>query len=65
MSLIKSLLNQKFPVQYDPNNRSAWYIEQTFMAGYEIIQRLSLDYPPDTGPYRDYGDRPIDLHLDR
>jgi len=63
--LIKSLLNQKFPVQYDPNNRSAWYIEQTFMAGYEIIQRLSLDYPPDTGPYRDYGDRPIDLHLDR
>jgi hypothetical protein len=63
--LLKTLLNQKFPVLYDPNNPTEWYIVQTIMAGYEIIQKLSADYPPDTGPYRSDTDRPIDLHLDR
>jgi hypothetical protein len=63
--LIKTLLNQEFQVQYDPNNPSAWYIAEATIAGYEIIQRLSPDYPPETGPYRSDGDQPIDLHLDR
>jgi hypothetical protein len=61
--LLKSLLQHKFPVQYDPRNPSAWYIAQTTMEGCEIIQKLSTDYPPDSGPYRSDGDEPIDLHL--
>ncbi|MGH9560812.1 MAG: hypothetical protein ACRD3S_05090 [Terracidiphilus sp.] len=63
--LIKTLLQRKFPVQYDPDNPSAWYIENANMEGYEILQKLSADYPPDIGPYRSDGDQPIDLHLDR
>ena len=63
--LIKTLLNQEFPVQYDPNNPSAWYIAEATIASREIIQKLSPDYPPDSGPYRSDGDLPIDLHLDR
>jgi hypothetical protein len=62
--LVKTLLNQEFPVQYDPNNPSAWYIAEATIAGFEIIQKLSSDYPADTGPYRSDGDEPIDLHLD-
>jgi hypothetical protein len=63
--LIKTLLNQEFPVQYDPNNPSAWYIAEATIASCEIIQKLSVDYPPDSGPYRSDGDLPIDLNLDR
>lgn len=63
--LVKTLLSRKFPVQYDPSDPSAWYIAEAAIEGYEIIQRLSPDYPPDTGPYRSDGDQPIDLHLDR
>jgi hypothetical protein len=59
--LVKTLLNHKFSVQYDPSNPSAWYIAETNMAGHEIIQKLSSEYPLDTGPYRSDGD--IDLHL--
>jgi hypothetical protein len=36
--LLKTLLNQKFPVQYDPDNPSSWYIAEETLAGYEIIQ---------------------------
>lgn len=61
--LIKTLVNQKFPVQYDPDAPSAWFIAESTIAGCEIIQKLSPDYPPDTGPYRSDGDAPIDLHL--
>lgn len=61
--LVKTLIGQKFPVQYDPNNTSAWYIAEATIGSYEIIQRLSTDYPPDTGLYRSDGDQPIDLHL--
>jgi hypothetical protein len=63
--LLNTLLNQKFPVQYDPNDPSAWYIAESTISGYEIIQRLSPDYPPETGPYRSDGGEPIDLHLGR
>jgi hypothetical protein len=61
--LIKALLSQKFPVQYDPKSPSAWYIAEAMIAGYEIIQQLSADYPSDSGPYRSDGGEPIDLHL--
>jgi hypothetical protein len=61
--LVKALLNQKFPVQYDPSSPSAWYIADANIAGYEIIQKLSPDYPSDIGPYRSEGDAPIDLNL--
>jgi len=63
--LVKTLLNLRFPVQCDPNNPSGWYIAEATIGGCEIIQGLSPDYPPDTGPYRSDGDEPIDLHLDR
>ena len=36
--LLKSLLNQKIPVQYDPDNPSSWYIAEATIAGYEIMQ---------------------------
>jgi hypothetical protein len=63
--LVKTLLNHEFPIQYDPNNPSAWYVAEPSIAGYEIIQKLSPDYPADTEPYRSDGGSPIDLHLDR
>lgn len=63
--LLKTLVNRKFPVQYDPDSLSAWYIAEATIAGCEIVQRLSPDYPPETGPYRSDGDEPIDLHLGR
>ncbi len=63
--LIKTLLKQEFQVEYDPDNPCAWYIAEATLAGYEIIQKLSPDYPLDIGPYRRYADRPIDMHLDR
>jgi hypothetical protein len=63
--LIKTLINQKFPIQYDPEDPSAWYIAQSTIAGYEIIQKLGSDYPSDRGPYRSDGDEPIDLHLNQ
>jgi hypothetical protein len=67
--LVKTLLHQEFPVQYDPNNPSAWYIAQATIAGYEIIQKQSLYYLPETGLcrtglYSGDGGNPIDLHLD-
>jgi hypothetical protein len=61
--LVKSLLHRRFPVQYDPDSPSAWYVAQATIEGYEIIQKLSSDYPLDSGPYRSDGDQPIDLHL--
>jgi len=61
--LIKTLLHRKLPVQYDHNNPSAWYLAEATLAGYEIIQKLSSEYPLDSGPYRSDGDEPIDLHL--
>lgn len=63
--LVKSLLSQEFPVQYNPGNPSAWYIAEPTMAGFDILQELSHGYPSDTGPYRSDGDEPIDLHLGR
>jgi hypothetical protein len=63
--LVKTLPNREFPIQYDPNNPSAWYIAEATIASREIIQKLSPDYPSDSGPYRSDGDVPIDLHLDR
>lgn len=63
--VLKTLLNQKIPIQYDPENPSAWYLAQATIGGYEIVQKLSADYPPDGGPYRSDGDQPIDLHLGR
>jgi len=63
--LIKTLVGQQLPVQYDPDDPSAWFISENAIAGCEIIQKLSLDYPPDSGLYRDDGDAPIDLHLNR
>lgn len=63
--LVKTLLDLEFPIQYDPENPSAWYIAEKTIADCEIIQKLGHDYPPDTGPYRSDGDQPIDLHLDR
>lgn len=62
---MKTLLNQKFPVQYDPGNPSAWYIAKETLGGYVIIQKLSPDYPPDFGPYTTDGGESIDLHLNR
>jgi hypothetical protein len=61
--LIKSLLGRRFPVQYDPDNLSAWYIADETMEGCEIIQKLSAEYPSEYDPYRSDGDEPIDLHL--
>lgn len=63
--LVKTLLHREFPVQYDPNNPSEWYIAQATIAGYEIIQKESLDYLPETGLYSGDGGNTIDLHLDR
>jgi hypothetical protein len=63
--LVNPLPGQEFPVQYDPDNPSAWYIAEPTIEGYEIIQKLSHGYPPDSGPYRSDGDQPIDLHLNR
>jgi hypothetical protein len=62
--LIRTLLGHKFPVQYDPSDPSAWYIAEATVSGYEILQKLSTEYPPDAGPYRSDGTEPIDLHLD-
>ena len=62
--LIRTLLGHKFPVQYDPADPSAWYIAEATISGYEIIQKLSTEYPPDAGPCRSDGGEPIDLHLD-
>lgn len=61
--LIKTLLNERFPVQYDPDDPTAWFIAEHSIAGCEIIQKLNSDYPADTGPYRSDGDAPIDLNL--
>lgn len=61
--LIKILLGHKFPVQYDPDNLSAWYIAEATLAGCEIIQKLSTECPSEYDPYRSDGDEPIDLHL--
>ena len=67
--LVKTLLHQEFPVQYDPENPSAWYIAQATIAGYEFIQKESLYYLHETGVlktglYSGDGGNPIDLHLD-
>jgi len=67
--LVKTLLHQEFPVQYDPETPSAWYIAQATIAGYEIIQKESLYYLHETGVlktglYSGDGGNPIDLHLD-
>ena len=67
--LIKTLLHQEFPVQYEPNNPSEWYIAQATIAGHEIIQKQSPYYLPETGVcgtglYSGDGGNPIDLHLD-
>lgn len=61
--LIKKLINRKLPVQFDPTDPTAWYIAQATMEECEIIQPLSADYPPDSGPYRSDGELPIDLNL--
>jgi hypothetical protein len=61
--LLKALLNRRFPVQYDPDSPSNWYIAEANMDGYEILQKLSSGSPADWGPYRSDGDEPIDLHL--
>lgn len=63
--LTKTLLGHRFPVQYDPVNPSAWYIADETMAGCEIIQELSTEYPSDYDPYRNDGSEPIDLNLGR
>lgn len=63
--LIKALPNYRFHVQYNPDAPSAWFIAEKTIAGCEIIQTLSPDYPPDAGPYRSDGDAPIDLHLNQ
>jgi len=60
--LIKTLLNRKFPVQYDPDHPSEWYLAEATIDGYEVIQKMSADYPVG-GPYGSGGDEPIDLHL--
>ena len=62
--LIRTLLGHKFPVQYDPSDPSAWYIAEATISSYEIIQKLSTEYPLDGGPYRSDGGEPIDLNLD-
>jgi uncharacterized protein DUF3592 len=62
--LVRTLRGHKFPVQYDPSDPSAWYIAEATISGYEIIQKLSTEYPPDAGPCRSDGGEPIDLHLD-
>lgn len=61
--LISALRGHKFPVQYDPSDPSAWYIAEATISGYEIVQKLSTEYPPDAGPYRSDGGQPIDLNL--
>jgi hypothetical protein len=61
--LIKTVVHQKFPVQYDADDPSAWFIAEKTIAGCEIIQKLSADYPSETGMYRSDGDAPIDLHI--
>ena len=61
--MLKTLLNQKFRVQYDPNGPSSWYIAEPSIGGCEIIQSLSSDYPSDIGPYGSDGNEPIDLNL--
>lgn len=63
--LLSEVLHRKFSVQYDPDNPSEWYIAESSMDGYEIIQKLSCEYPPDDVLYRSDGDQPLDLHLDR
>lgn len=63
--LIKTLIKESFPVQYDPNEPSAWFIAESTIAGCEIIQKLSPDYPSDSGIYRSDGDATIDLHLNQ
>jgi len=61
--LIKTLIHLKFPVQYNPDDPLAWFIAENTIAGCEIIQKLSPDYPPETGIYRSDGGAPIDLNL--
>lgn len=61
--LIKTLLDLKFPVQYDPDDPSAWFIAESTIGGCEIVQKLSPDYPSDVGIYRNDGEAPIDLNL--
>jgi len=63
--LVKTLPGQKFPVQYDPANPSAWFMAEANIAGFEIIQKMGSDYPADAGPYRSDGGEPIDLNLNR
>ncbi len=63
--LIKTLINQKLPVQYDPDKPSAWFLAENSIADCEIILELGSNYPSDSDPYRSDGDGPIDLNLNR
>lgn len=67
--LVKTLLHQEFPVQYDPNNPSAWYIAQAIIAGHEIVQKESSYDLLETGVcgtglLSGDGGSPIHLHLE-
>ena len=67
--LVKTLLHQEFPIQYDPKNPSEWYIAQATIAGHEIVQKESLYYLQETGVFKTRlysgdGGNPVDLHLD-
>jgi len=61
--LVRDLPGRRFPVQYDPDDPSSWYVEQSTMDGFEIVQKLNLEYPADSGPYRSDGGEPIDPRL--
>jgi hypothetical protein len=65
--LTRTLINHTFPVQYDPDSPSAWYVAEKTIAGYEIIQKLDANYPSDSDfdPYRNDGNEPIDLNLNK
>ena len=60
--LITSLLNQKFRLQYNPDNPAAWYVADPTIAGCEIVQPLSMEYSS-AGLYTSESTPPIDLHL--
>jgi hypothetical protein len=63
--LIQKLLKQRFPVQYDPNDPSAWFIAEESIENCEILQNLSPDCPLENRIYRDDGDAPQGLHLEQ
>lgn len=63
--LISTLVNQKLPIQCDPDNPSAWFIAENTIGGCEIIQELGVGCPSDFDPYRSDEESPIDLHLNR